>query len=324
MQHDNEHGPESPLPYPGEARPHKPMSTAVKTFLAIVLLAIIAFIVYVWFHGPQTTVPVNDDYALSAREDSIYDAGKADAGAQLSTLRAQLAECEKLNAGKSVVVSAPRKVVATPRKVKAKGNSTRGMVNIKPYLDKPDFSPPPSSTPVTGGNTYTTNLPSASVIGLSDGDFWTSITPEGNLFYAFKKRLYDDAGGSGKPEMGSKGSGKFFVLDGENYVYVDPLKVTDAMLNNRYNWSVFIGDDKGYPAYLPHEVIKPAILQSRGKLDGSIVKEDVQKIGQLLPEVAAGRIRPNKVTKTNEGYAYNDGAYYEGWSFFTSILYQKK
>lgn len=105
------------------------------------------------------------------------------------------------------------------------------------------------------------------------------------------------------------------------YVYVDKAApVTIATLSRIINWGVSIGPKDGYDAYIPHELIKLQISQARGDLAGTISKEDVDKIGALVPEVKAGRILPNKITAIGD----YDGLKYEGWHFRTSILYKQQ
>ena len=179
----------------------------------------------------------------------------------------------------------------------------------------------PSTEGFKATSTYKTSLDGIKVIGLKDGDFYITISPDNYLQYCFAKKLYDEAGGTSAPELNGKNSGKKFELEGDMYVYTDKsAPVTTATLARTLNWTVYIGSKDGYEAYIPHELIKPQISQARGDLAGTISPEDVDKIGALVPEVKAGRIMPNKITATGD----YDGLKYEGWHFRTPILYKQQ
>jgi len=185
-------------------------------------------------------------------------------------------------------------------------------------VSKNDFKPAANTK---SASTYKTSLEGAKFIGLKDGDFYITISADNYLQYVFAKRLYDQAEGTGVPELNDKGSGKKFELVGDAYVYTDkaaPINV--ANLSRIYHWSVYIGEKDGYSAYLPHELIKPEIIKARGELSGTISQEDVDKIGELVPEVKADRIQPNKIT----GQGAYDGLTYEGWRFCTKIMYKQE
>ena len=188
---------------------------------------------------------------------------------------------------------------------------------VTKYVAPPvtDFSPPSRE------QLYDTNLGVTNVVGVMDGDFFTTISGDGYLVHAISRRLWPN----GNLRLNSE-TGLEFKQEGDFWLARTNTLVTEAMLVKGYYliWSIYAGDDPGYPVWLPHEVIKPDILNARGRLDGNITLEDVKKIGQTLTEVAAGRIIPNQIRKTNEGYALNDEKYYEGWSFKTLILYRSK
>lgn len=169
---------------------------------------------------------------------------------------------------------------------------------------------------------YKTALDGKKYTGLQDGDFYITISAEGYIQYVFAKKLYDQAGGTGAPELNQKGSGKKFELNDSKdfYIYVDKsAPATGLALKKTYTWSVYIGDRDGYEAYAPHELIKPEIIKARGELSGDISAEDVDNIGKLVPEVKAGRILPNNVSAIGS----YDGLKYIGWHFKTPVLYKE-
>ena len=170
---------------------------------------------------------------------------------------------------------------------------------------------------------YETDLQSGvQYVGGTDGDFYITVSFDGFLQYVFSKKMYDDAGGTGVPELNYKGSGKKFSYDEQEKVYYytnTGIPIDEGTANGTYSWAVFIGQKDGYDAYLPHEVLKTAITTARGDLAGTISTEDVIKIGNIIPEVKAGRIQPNKITAIGD----YDANKYEGWQFRTKVLYTK-
>jgi hypothetical protein len=170
---------------------------------------------------------------------------------------------------------------------------------------------------------YETDLQSGvQYVGGTDGDFYITVSFDGFLQYVFSKKMYDDAGGTGVPELNYKGSGKKFSYDEQEKVYYytnTGIPIDEGTANGTYSWAVFIGQKEGYDAYLPHEVLKTAIITARGDLAGTISTEDVTKIGNIIPEVKAGRIQPNKITAIGDF----DANKYEGWQFRTKVLYTK-
>ncbi len=199
-------------------------------------------------------------------------------------------------------------------------NKKKEKVIINQEVIREDLVDDDSFVPNTGlSNNYKTEIGGSQYIGLQDGDFYITISDDHFLQYVFSKRLYDEAGGTGQPELNNQGSGKKFKLIGDQYVYTDKTTLANsATLSGIYQWTIFIGNKKGYDAYLPHELIKPQIMQAKGSLAGSITPKDVTEIGKLVPEVKTGRIMPNKVTKTGI-----DNFVYEGWHFRTGVLYKE-
>jgi len=112
-----------------------------------------------------------------------------------------------------------------------------------------------------------------------------------------------------------------FELVGDAFVYVESsTPVTASALNKDWTWSVYVGDKEGYSAYIPHELIKADIMRVKGTLAGTISQEDVDKIGEFVPEVQTGRIKPNKITAIGDF----DNLTYEGWLFCTKMTYKQE
>lgn len=232
---------------------------------------------------------------------------------------------------------------STAKKPEKKAAVAKKTVKPKAVVTTPkQFTPPttaqkPAAQPAQPAAQKQTT-PQQPVVAASTANASTSILPyrygkmgktinRGYLEYYILKSFYNEANGSSIPELSYRGSGKLFAEDGEYWIYIDKkVVVTDSYLLQPgcEPWTAYIGDDRGYPAYLPHEAIKSSIQQARGDLSGAITSDDVKKIGQLVPEVANGTFRPNKIRKTNENYANNDNLYYEGWSACSQVNYKKK
>jgi hypothetical protein len=231
---------------------------------------------------------------------------------------------DSLLAAKMALSDCQGKKVAYSKPSKTRVNNTTKKKETQTIIP-PSFVPQKNNTQTAKPtNNYNTSVQTTNFVGMSDGDFWITVSPDGYLEYGFSKKLYDDAGGTATPELFYPGSKKLFNLEGNNYIYVDKnVKVGEGMLKATKMWCIYIGNGKGYPAYLPHEAIKPEILQARGRLDGNITSEDVKSIAKIVPEVAAGRIIPNKILDVDKSQ-YSDGNYYEGWAFCNTILYKTK
>jgi len=179
----------------------------------------------------------------------------------------------------------------------------------KEYTFTPAPAPTVTPAPTTTRMTAPTTTDKTVVGRFRDGDFKVSYI-DGYTTYYISKRLYDDAGGDATPEFMYKDSGQYFKLDGNNYtyrVYGAPSQI----------WCVYIGNGKGYPAYLPHELLKPSILEARGDLAGYITPSDLQRIGDIESVIRTGGIIPNHVlTGTIPADAQN---HWEGWAFVSKL-----
>lgn len=241
---------------------------------------------------------------------------------EISNMQARIFqyELEKCLGVKKVVkntTSTAKKFLPSPPPPPPPPSKPRAAAVSPDLVPKEAFRPPTEKTKMESA--YKTSLDGTKFIGLKDGDFYITISDGGYLQYVFAKRLYDEAGGKGMPELNSKGSGKLFELDGDFYIYIDKTApATGVALTHTYLWAVYIGDRDGYSAYLPNELIKPDIIRARGELAGTISPEDVLKIGESVSEVQNGRIKPNKITAIGD----YDGLKYEGWHFCTPVMYK--
>lgn len=229
--------------------------------------------------------------------------------AEISALKDSLAHYDSLDC----------KPKPKPRVKRERVYSPPPPVQREREVEARDFTPPGETE-----RRFDANLEGKTYVGLQGEDYYMSISPDGYLMYAFHNKLHEAAQGNGKPELHYQGSGKYFVREGNYWVYVDrSQRVTDGLISGGpYRWSVYMGDAKGYPTYIPHEIIKVQIMEARGRLEDPITSADLEKIGARVDGVRAGSIRPNGVKKTNEGYPVNDEKIYEGWSFMTPIIYK--
>jgi|GEM_PF-2822140 len=320
----------------------------ILVFVVVVIIAVYAL--YPYNHTDKTTVTVAKTTNLSTIGASLQH--KVDSLKQLIELKEYQCKIDSLEAvlrescqAKTSSVAAEVKTTAKKNKaiktVKQKnGQKKTAAVNQKTDITKKSAFKPELKTKAIKTDTaekaavqtkkqfqttleYETDLQSGiQYVGGTDGDFYTTVSYDGYLQYVISKKLYDDAGGTAVPELNYKGSGKKFSYDPDEnaYYYTDmSVPIDEASANGTYHWAVYIGEKDGFSAYLPHEVLKDAIIKVRGDLAGTISKADVDGIGKIIPEVQKERIQPNKITAAGD----YDGKKYEGWRFSTKVLYTK-
>lgn len=244
----------------------------------------------------------------------------------LATVQAALDDC--LKGKKAPKKNKPiNKPVAPQQKAPIVTKSDQFVPPTQQTVQKPKQQVPAPQQAVST-NTAT---PASGLITDNSGHYmFKTVAEDGvHLKYVIVRSFYDEADVSGIPELSDRGSGKRFTmsLDGQRWEYIDmKVIVTDSYLLQVgcEPWTAYVGDERGYPTFLPHQWLKTYIEQARGNLSGNITQEDVKNIAKLVPEVANGLFRPNKVRKTNENYANNDGLYYEGWSVCSQLIYRKK
>lgn len=225
----------------------------------------------------------------------------------LSRLQGALINC--LGAKEKAVIH--KKIVKKPA-----GKPDKLTTNINQFAPPASNTPSPTPKP---SNLYNTSLPALNnIVGLQDGDFYVSITPDGYLYYAFKQSAV-----ANYPEytfeFADKGGPKFILGNDGVYRYITGTLVTESMLKKVFRWCVYIGSPKGYPEYLPHEAIKWAIEEVKGTTAGRISATDLKEIGKRVKGVADGTIEPNGVYVKAQ-----DGNEYGGWEFRNTILYKTK
>lgn len=264
-----------------------------------------------------TPIVVNTDSIKLALLQAKHEESEMKSHDSIVILNYELKNCRN-------VKPTAKKITATGYK-KATSKKVAPNVNANYIAPEEEFVSSNSFKPRADGlkssSTYKTAISTTKFIGLKGDDYYVTISDDNYVQFAFAKRLYDEGRGTGVPELYYEGSGKFFDLDGDVYIYVDrSIPVTATDLNKSWTWCVFIGKKDGYGAYIPHELIKPEIMKAKNTLAGTISPEDVAAIGTYVPEVAAGRIKPNKLTATGDF----DGLVYEGWSFCTKMMYKQQ
>jgi flagellar basal body-associated protein FliL len=298
-------------------------------FIGIVILILLG-IIYMMWQTHQNTVH-NDQ--IEARQDSIATANALDSAVilgkksgynaaeakfndslktyqdSLNSLQVQLTQCQQAKKTKTAGHSLKKSKAVS---------ETKKAVNTKTDQFAPPAAPKSSQA---SSNQYQTSLPAANkYVGLTDGDFWISITNDGHLYYAFKKSAIGDVAPGQSFQLNSTAGPKFVLSnDGTTYVCVTNTVVSDNLLKKTFHWNVYCGNDKGYPAWFPHELVKPAIAEVKGTEAGEITNDDLKEIGKIVPGVAAGTITPNGVYVTAA-----DGQKYGGWEFVSTILYKSK
>jgi len=134
------------------------------------------------------------------------------------------------------------------------------------------------------------------------------------LTYSFTKEAYEAAGGNETPELNNRGTGKFFTLVGDSlYVYKDPSRKGRPGSRIRQGFTAYIGDGKGWPAFLVHELMKPIIVHALGSTGaGYITPEVLRKMAEIEPMIRAGKLLPNRPAVRQLPDSAN---HWEGWYY---------
>lgn len=290
----------------------KPTKRSIPAWLvlliAMLILLLILLLVLEKSNPELPVLPATEKFAPQVSVDSAY---LADLQRDLQIMR---------NCCEGKITTPEKKVVVVSKPTAKKKAVTVSSSASTELISKSSFKPTTDSQLKTAAS-YQTSLDGATYVGLTDGDFYITISPDNYIQYVFSKKLYDEAGGTNVPELNYKGSGKMFELNEDVFIYVErSTPVTASALNKDWSWTVYVGDKEGYSAYIPHELIKAEIMQVKGTLAGTISKEDIAKIGEFVPEVQTGRIKPNKITATGDF----DNLAYEGWLFCTKMTYKQE
>lgn len=198
----------------------------------------------------------------------------------------------------------------------------RKVVAPKEDVEEKSFSENPFKIKVaTTTNTPTIKYASASTeyYGQMKGSYFTTIDENGYLMYGISKSISPQA-----PRLNGTG-GELFTSNDSYWTYTNKSRIISvAEINIETEiWTVYTGEKNygtgSYPVFLPHETLKPLIVEARGYDYGAITPEDIQKMSQTNPLVGKSLI-PNSA----EGHSGTDKGFYNGWSFKTKIVAVKK
>lgn len=232
---------------------------------------------------------------------------------QITTLQDSV---NSLNAKMDTCVCADKK----PKpKVQKKRTTTYIPPTPPPVKEKVyDFTPPISD--LGRENRDNTSVSPGEYLPLADGDMYITLTEDGkHPKYVISKSLLDPVWGSDY-QLNWNGSKQYFQDEGNTLVFIDRnVTVTEGFLVGKHTWGVYAGRDQGWDAYLQHELVKPAIMAVRGRLDGRISNDDIREIGKHVAAVRQGKIIPNGVIVRG-----SDGKEYEGWKIVTEVTYKVK
>jgi len=161
-------------------------------------------------------------------------------------------------------------------------------VSEKEYTFTP--APVPNVTETYSSTTSTSKVASTNESCILNTDLGTvkTIYKDGWTSYIFEEKLK----GNITPEFMFKGSGKFFKLEGNWYVYKE--------YGSPASWTALIDNSRGYDEFLAHKLVKPAMREALGRDYGPVSGQNLKDIGGVEPAVKIGYIIPNQ---------------YEGWEF---------
>lgn len=162
---------------------------------------------------------------------------------------------------------------------------------------------------------------STQFFGQMKGSYFTTIDAEGYLMYGISKSLSTQA-----PRLNGI-NGQLFVSNGSYWTCTDKTRLISVAEINSADatvvWTVYIGQKNygtgSYPMFLPHESLKPLIVEARGYDYGAITSTDIQRMAQTNPLVGKSLI-PNSA----EGHSSTDQNFWNGWSFRSKIVAVKK
>jgi len=307
----------------------------VITVVATIVLLVVAVFLVIYFNifgvcGSKANTAVVTTEKMKSYGDSV---SLANLQADNRRLKQDISACEQQRRQESyrdsVVIAALKDVCkdrcvgksSSNRKPLAAVKKLRPAVVAQPkkvvpsYVFTPIAPPPAPVSSAAPANPEMVRMPvtitntTAVVSGIFQlGDF-SVMTSGGYTTYSFNKRLYNAAGGNVTPELFQKGSGKYFALVGDYYSYKTAGPPSQM-------WCVYIGD-KGFPVYLPHELLKPEIFQARGSYSGYITSSDLNKIGGIESAVGEGKIRPNRILLDTEAVPPDASNHWEGWAFLS-------
>lgn len=303
----------------------------MRTFRIITVIAVIAILLLAFFlmRGCSATSNCNEqNVALAFERDSLQQALNQCMGImspedsmkmRIANLEAELA---RRGDQKPVVIrqSAPR--AATPNR------------DVPQTTFKQEFkrSEPAPAAPQTVVEEY---APSGATLPVTDfqgdlvGDFGTTIDGKGNLIYYVRQSMIAANKGSGAPRLNGEGGAPFTLDRNTGYWYlVDNRLISAEQINNSsypVRWNIYIGRVNygagSYPAFLPHESLKPLIESVRGFEYGQITNDDLAQMANGNKSIANGTIKPLRLSE-NPGRENKN--FWHGWDFVTKIYAKRK
>lgn len=218
-------------------------------------------------------------------------------------------------------LAATKKALAEANAKLAKKPVTKTTVKKTPKADVAESSFPTTFTATTKsvGSSDSYAVSSDQFTGASKGDYLTTIDDAGYLTYKVSKKLSAQA-----PRLNGV-SGSIFFDNGNYWTHTDKSRLVSAAEINTatVTWTIYIGNKNygtgSYPVFLPHELLKPLIVQARGYDYGAITSADIQRMAQSNPLVGRSLI-PNSA----DGHSATDQNYWNGWAFKTKIVAIRK
>jgi len=238
----------------------------------------------------------------------------------------------------AVVQAQPEMVAAPQPQLVAKKRTPKKSVKRQDVEEvqftQSSFAPVRSSAPApvrteTNYAADNNSLPITNYEGDINGDFGTTIDANGHLIYFIKASVIANNKGNTAPRLNGE-HGSPFTLDKSSgyWFYVDQRLISGQEINSSgyaVIWNIFIGQVNygtgSYPAFLPHQSIKPLLNKVRGFEYGEITKEDLAEMGKDNSHIANGTIRPLRLSSSP---GHDNAQFWHGWNFVTKIYAKKK
>ncbi len=304
------------------------MNTSRISLIAVIVILLLALFLVI--RGCSESNKCSDqNSALTAERDSLQKALNACMGIMSpeDSMKMRIANLEAELAKRQPVTrqSAP----ATYRPSQARPQRDVPQTTFKEKFKRSEPAPAPAQTVVEEYAPTAGTLPVTDFQGDLVGDFGATIDGKGNLVYYVKQSLIAANKGSGAPRLNGEGGAPFTLDRNTGYWYlVDNRLISAEQINNSsypVRWNIYIGRVNygagSYPAFLPHESLKPLIESVRGFEYGQITNDDLSQMAKGNSSIANGTIKPLRLS---ENPGRDNKNFWHGWDFVTKIYAKRK
>ena len=223
---------------------------------------------------------------------------------------------------------------------KQKSSKQKTSVDVVESTFSSNFVSQPTSTKVTtttfasdGGST-----PITLYEGGTPDNFGVTISGTGHVLFYIKNSVWVAAMPANSVPILYSENGPQLTLDqGQGVWFYESDRLASVQEINNWSypvdWCLYMGQvhygSVTYPAYFPHQVLKPLINKIRGKEWGEITNSDLAKMrienSNIWTPNAEGTLMPFRENESNgKAYGKEDNNLYVGWRLHNRIYGKKK